>query len=54
MRAVTCSSLTIVVSRFGSPAGSGDPYCDAADLNGERLVDPLDTGFVLARSGECP
>lgn len=54
MRAVTCSSLTIVVRRFGRPVGSGDPNCDVADLNGDGLVDPLDTGFVLARSGECP
>lgn len=52
MRAVTCSSLTIVVSRFGRPVGTGDPYCDVADVNGDRVVDPLDSGFVLARFGE--
>ncbi len=32
----------------------GDPYCDAADQNGDGIVDPLDSGLILARLGDCP
>ena len=42
-----------VLARFGCPAGTGDPSCDAADQNGDGAVDPLDSGFVLARFGPC-
>jgi len=30
-----------------------DKLCDAADVNGDGVVDPLDSGYVLARFG-CP
>ncbi|MCH7721499.1 MAG: hypothetical protein IH988_11035 [Planctomycetes bacterium] len=53
MRAVTCSSLDIVVSRFHCPVGAADPDCDVADQNANGVVDPLGVGFVLSRFGEC-
>ena len=34
--------------------GTGDAECDAADVNGDGKVDPLDAGYVLARFGTCP
>ncbi|MCH7720788.1 MAG: hypothetical protein IH988_07335 [Planctomycetes bacterium] len=43
-----------VLVRFGCPVGTGDPSCDAADVNGDGAVDPLDSGFVLVRFGPCP
>ena len=32
----------------------GDPSCDMADQNGGAMVDPIDSGFVLARFDDCP
>ena len=39
--------------RVSSAEATGDPDCDAADMNGDGLVDPLDVGFILARFGAC-
>ena len=43
-----------VQARLGCLVGSGDPECDASDVNADLIVDPLDVGFVLARLGICP
>jgi len=50
-RWATC--LGLLRLDFGCLVGSGDVDCDAADQNGDGLVDPLDVGFVLARFGTC-
>ncbi len=42
-----------VNARLGCPVGTGDPGCDDADANHDGVVDPLDSGFVLARFGPC-
>lgn len=33
------------------PPAEPESDCETADLNGDGLVDPLDSGFVLARFG---
>ena len=38
---------------IGRDVGSGHPNGDHTDMNDDRRVDPLDSGFVLARFGEC-
>jgi len=42
-----------VPARIGGEVGTGDPDCDAADANGNGIVDPLDVGYVLSRFGKC-
>ena len=42
-----------VLARLGCEVNTGDPDCDTADRNADRLVNPLDVGFILARLGPC-
>ena len=54
---VDCDDFTLFSDAWTGPGDlpvflECDPSCDG-DANGDGLVDPLDSGFVLARFG-CP
>lgn len=51
MAVVHIRNLTL--ARFGCAVGTGNPYGDIADQNGDGPVDLLDSGYVLTRFGLC-